>query len=90
MDEQKFCQSCGMPLDKKEFFGTSTDKTQNEEYCIYCFKDGKFTMDVTIDEMIDISLKHMNELFKNDSNYNEKAALEKMRSFFPLLKRWKA
>ncbi len=34
--EAKFCQSCGMPLQK------------NEEYCCYCYKDGAFTMNCTI------------------------------------------
>ena len=36
--EQKFCQSCGMPL-TNEILGTNTDGTLNEDYCIYCYKD---------------------------------------------------
>ena len=39
--EQKFCQSCGMPL-TEEILGTNADGTKNEDYCIYCYKDGKF------------------------------------------------
>ena len=35
--EQKFCQSCGMPL-TNEILGTNTDGTLNEDYCIYCYK----------------------------------------------------
>jgi len=41
-----------------------------------------------MDKMIDISLKHMRELFKNDPTYNEQDALNNMKSFFPKLKRW--
>ena len=50
--EMKFCQSCGMPLtdDNK---GTNADGTQNEDYCIYCYKDGKFTQNMTMEQMID-------------------------------------
>ncbi|MDH6364927.1 hypothetical protein M2139_001928 [Enterococcus sp. PF1-24] len=90
MNEQKFCQSCGMPLDKHEVVGTNTDQSKNEDYCIYCFKDGEFTQDVTMDEMIEISREHMSEIFANDSNYNEQEAVAKMQSFFPKLKRWRA
>lgn len=37
--EQKFCQSCGMPL-TEEILGTNADGIKNEDYCIYCYKDG--------------------------------------------------
>ncbi len=30
--EQKFCQSCGMPL-SPEVLGTEKDGSKNEEYC---------------------------------------------------------
>ena len=42
--EMKFCQSCGMPL-TDEVLGTNADGSKNEEYCIYCYKDGAFTGD---------------------------------------------
>jgi len=42
-----------------------------------------------MEDMINISLKHMRELFKGDPDFNEQAALIKMRDFFPELKRWK-
>ena len=42
-----------------------------------------------MDEMIAISLKHMKEMFAGDLSYDETAALQQMRSFFPLLARWK-
>ena len=40
--ETKFCQSCGMPLQKNEELGTNHDGSKNEEYCCYCYKDGAF------------------------------------------------
>ena len=45
-----FCQSCAMPLSSKELYGTNADGCKNEDYCIYCFKDGKFTSDMLMDD----------------------------------------
>ena len=83
-----FCQSCGMPLENAEVIGTNKDYSKNSDYCIYCYKDGVFTQDVTMDEMIEISLRHMKELFKDSPDFDEQVALENMKSFFPKLKRW--
>jgi hypothetical protein len=55
MENMMFCQSCGMPLEKSvkgEDFGTNADGAKNNDYCAYCYKDGKFTQDVTMDGMI--------------------------------------
>ncbi len=90
MDKRtNFCQSCGMPIDKEEVSGTNTDGSKNSEYCIYCYKDGAFTLDCTMEEMIAISLKHMKEMFKDHPDFNEQEALDNMNSFFPGLKRWR-
>ena len=51
--EMKFCQSCGMPL-TEDVLGTNTDGSKNEDYCMYCYKDGKFLQDCTMEEMIRI------------------------------------
>lgn len=83
-----FCQSCGMPLETEEVKGTNADGSMSDEYCIYCFKNGAYAVECTMEEMIDISLKHMKELFRDDPNFNEEKALENMNSFFPKLKRW--
>ena len=57
--EQKFCQSCGMPLNDHNH-GTNADGTPNEDYCIYCYKDGKFTQDLTMEQMIGLPMKSTN------------------------------
>ena len=46
----RICQSCGMNMDRIEDFGTNADKTPNDDYCVYCFKDGSFTNNYTIEE----------------------------------------
>jgi len=82
--EQKICQSCAMPLENPEQFGTNADGSVNQDYCIYCYKDGKFIDDVSMEEYIDMC-----------SQYGEQAWMtnEKMRAYcterFPTLKRWK-
>ena len=59
--ERVYCQSCGMPMDKPELFGTNNDGTKNEDYCVYCFKDGEFIKDLTMDEMIETCLGFIDE-----------------------------
>ncbi len=51
--ENKFCQSCGMPM-KKDPKGGSTkeDGSINLKYCSYCYENGKFTREnITAQEM---------------------------------------
>jgi len=43
-----------MPLTDAALFGTNKDQTVNEEYCVYCYKDGAFTQDMSMDEMIEL------------------------------------
>ena len=90
MEQLKYCQSCGMPLESNEAIGTNEDGSANEDYCIYCYKDGRYTSDCTMAEMIEVSLKHMKEAgMLEQQGKTENEALEFMRSFFPCLKRWK-
>ena len=77
--EQIYCQSCGMPLTEPE-----------GDYCIYCFKDGAFTQEMSMEEMIAHCAQFVDE-FNNDSEQKmtKEEAIAQMRVFFPLLKRWK-
>ncbi len=87
--EQKFCQSCGMPL-TDDIKGTNADGSRNEDYCIYCYKDGKFTQDMTMEQMIDHCAQFTEEINKQSGqNLTPEQAKEMMRQFFPQLKRWK-
>ncbi|PTO38479.1 transcriptional regulator [Enterococcus mundtii] len=90
METMTYCQSCGMPLDSVEVLGTNKNNSKNEEYCIYCFKEGAFLTDCTMEEMIEESVKHMSEsgMLKEQGKTKEEAR-EFMHQFFPDLKRWK-
>lgn len=49
-----FCQSCGMPLEDVEDFGTQADGLKAESYCRFCFQSGVFTQpDISMEGMID-------------------------------------
>ncbi|WP_082651813.1 zinc ribbon domain-containing protein [Gorillibacterium timonense] len=82
-----FCQSCAMPLAQPEDHGTQTDGMLHEEYCCYCFKDGGFTTEETMDEMIESCVPHVS----NGNPYPDaNTARTAMKELFPKLKRWAA
>ena len=86
--EMKFCQSCGMPLNE-QLFGTNADGSRNEDYCAYCYKEGRFTNDCTMDEMIEFCAQFVDEVNKNmPKPMTKEEYKEMMRSYFPKLKRW--
>ena len=88
-NEMKFCQSCGMPL-TDQVLGTNADGSKNEDYCIYCYKDGAFTKDFTMDEMIEFCAQFVDEVNKNMPKPMTKEEYKgMMRQYFPTLKRWK-
>lgn len=83
------CQSCGMPLESDELKGTNKDKSLSSDYCTYCFQEGKFMQDLTMEEMIEHCLQFVGE-FNADAEKKvtvEEAAAQ-MKQFFPTLKRW--
>lgn len=86
MDE-KFCECCGMPMgNTDEMYGTNADGSKSADYCKYCFENGTFTSDCTMDEMIEACIPHM---VAANSAMTEDDARKMMQEFFPTLKRWK-
>ena len=91
-----YCQSCGMPLSSEAVFGTGStdnifgtekDGSQNLDYCAYCYKDGAFTTDCTMDEMIEQCVPFTSN---NNPWPDEATARAEMKKIFPGLKRWTA
>lgn len=78
---EKFCQSCGMPL-TNEVLGTNEDGSLNQDYCQYCYQEGKFAQECTMEEMIEFCVPMMEEMKPEE-------ARKMMQEFFPHLKRWK-
>ena len=89
MDDYKnmrFCQSCGMPLAPDTPLGTEADGSPNPDYCSYCYKDGKFAGDMTMEQMIDFCAPMM---VQANPGMTEEQAKAQMHQFFPMLKRWR-
>ncbi len=81
-----FCQSCGMPMgNTDDLYGTNADGAKSTDYCKYCYEDGNFTADCTMDEMIEFCVPHM---ANGETGMNEDEARKMMNEFFPKLKRW--
>lgn len=80
------CQSCGMPLTSAEQFGTEMDGSPTREYCIYCYKDGKFEQPgMSLEGMVEMCttiLKH--------EGMDEESARSMLRNQLPYLKRWQS
>jgi len=56
----KFCQSCGMPMTKDpQGGGTNADGSKNEKYCSYCYQNGEFTFQGTVNEFQDFCKEQM-------------------------------
>lgn len=79
--EYTICQSCGMPLHQLNQFGTDKKGFKTEDYCIYCFKDGQFTSNSTMDEMVELCAKYMTDISHTE-------AITHLSKKLPTLKRW--
>lgn len=86
-----YCQSCGMPMHAADQFGTSSDGSASQEYCCYCYKDGAFLQDCTMDGMIEHCIQYLDQ-FNGACNtkYTKEEAYAAMKKHFPMLKRWAA
>jgi transcriptional regulator with XRE-family HTH domain len=84
------CQSCSMALEDIDDFGTSADGGVNTEYCIHCFKDGSFTHDRTLDEMVESNLRFLDEFnAESGTSYTPEEARTILKMHLATLKRWK-
>ena len=82
--KNKFCQSCGMPINKDPQGGsTNADGSINADYCSYCYQNGSFTIDCNVNEFQEHCRQKMIE-----SGHNKFLAWLFTRGM-SRLKRWK-
>ena len=55
---QLICQCCGMPLSEDSLISKETDGSYNEDYCKWCYADGKFAYQ-SKESLIDFLVSHM-------------------------------
>ena len=59
---QLFCQCCGMPLSEDDAISREPDGAFNEDYCKWCYADGKFVYG-SMDALLDFLAPHMARQF---------------------------
>lgn len=74
-----------MPL-SGEVLGSEKDGSKSDDYCSYCYKEGAFTSEMTMQQMIDFCAPEM----AKHGDMSEQQARDMMKGFFPHLKRWKS
>lgn len=81
----KFCQSCGMPLNKDpQRGGTNSDGSKSPDYCSYCYVNGAFTTpDMTPKQMQSLCIDKLKE------RGMPKPFAWLLTRNIPTLKRWK-
>ena len=55
---QLVCQCCGMPLNEDSMISKEADGSFNEDYCKWCYNDGRFAYD-SKDSLLDFLISHM-------------------------------
>ena len=86
----QFCQSCGMPLTSNEDCGTEADGAISFDYCQYCYRDGHFLQECTMEEMIEHCAQFVDEVNKHlPKPLTREEYKQSMRGYFPLMKRWR-
>jgi hypothetical protein len=81
--ENKICQSCGMPITSNDLLGTNKDGSLNGDYCKYCYENGEFIDNVTMEEYIDMCSKYGSQAGMTNEEMKEYCT-----KLFPTLKRW--
>ena len=81
---EKICQSCAMPMNDESVYGTNRDGSKNPDYCIYCYKNGEFIDQVSMQEYIEKKIP-----FSSQANMTPEQMRHHCETIFPTLKRWK-
>lgn len=76
------CQCCGMPIDDG-IMSREPDGEFNEEYCKWCYSDGKYTYS-DMNTLIDFCSEHM----ANES-FSAEQARQYLTAMLPELKYWR-
>ena len=78
------CQCCGMPLSEDSMISREEDGSLNEDYCRWCYSDGRFAYK-TKDALLDFLLSHM----PNPENLVEDERRRMYDGYLSVLKHWK-
>ncbi len=83
------CQSCGMILMKDSDRGTENDGRRSADYCTFCYQQGEFVQDISLEDMVEHNLQDLDSWNQeNGMNLTRQEAKAALKSFLPTLKRW--
>lgn len=78
------CQCCGMPLTEDSMISKEPDGSFYEEYCTWCYSDGKYLYD-SKEALIDFLISHM----PNPENLTEEDRRTQYDGYLSQLEYWK-
>ncbi len=81
---QLICQCCGMPLNEDDMISREPDGSFNEDYCKWCYADGRFAYDSKAG-LLDFLISHM----PNPDNIPEAERRTQYDMYLSQLKHWK-
>ena len=81
---QLVCQCCGMPLNDDGMISKEPDGSFNEDYCKWCYTDGRFVY-ASKDSLLDYLISHM----PNPENIPEANRRIQFDGYLSQLKHWK-
>ena len=81
---QLVCQCCGMPLHEDSAISREPDGSYNEDYCKWCYTDGKFTY-TSKEALLDYLVKNM----PNPDNADEETRRIQFDEYLSRLNYWK-
>lgn len=80
-----YCQCCGMPLSEDTMISRETDGSFNEDYCKWCYSEGKFAYPSKA-SLIDFLITHI----PNPDSAPEDVLRDRYDHMLSQLKHWKA
>lgn len=81
---QLICQCCGMPLNEDSLISREKDGSYNEDYCKWCYADGKFVYQ-SKESLLDYLVSHM----PNPDNLKDEDRRNQFDVYLSQLKHWK-
>ena len=82
---EHYCESCGMMLAPEEY-GTDAHGSADSHYCKWCYQQGEYTYETTMDAMIEDCAPRLAE----STGMTRDEAVSLMGAVLPHLKRWSA
>ena len=83
---EDYCQSCGMMFTAPNQHGHEADGADADDYCRWCYDNGAYTYETTMDDMIEDCAPRVAEAM----GWTVDEAVSLLDAVLPALKRWKA